>query len=86
MKYLINNPIFVKYKKRFDWLKMKWKPYLKSVYVNERIVEIPFAIRCLSNIPKGSRVLDLGCSESPFSLQAAGLRVFMGHQTRYVFT
>ncbi|MDP2653557.1 MAG: class I SAM-dependent methyltransferase [Candidatus Omnitrophota bacterium] len=72
--YFINNPVFLKYKTR-----MRLAPpfgreeFLKSVFVNERIVEIPFAIACLSALPKGSKILDLGCTESTFPLQAACL-------------
>ena len=69
--YFINNPIFLKYKKRFDLFKWRYKDHLKSVFINERIVEIPYAIACLSVLPKGNKILDLGCTESTFPLQAA---------------
>ena len=71
--YFINNSIFLKYKRRFDLFKFRSSQYLKSVVINERIIEIPFAIGCLSTLPKGSKVLDLGCTESTFPLQAATL-------------
>lgn len=71
--YFINNPIFLKYKRRFDLFKFRSVQYLKSVVMNERIIEIPYAIGCLCALPKGSKVLDLGCTESTFSLQAATL-------------
>ena len=70
--FFINNPIFVKYKKRFDLLKFQSKQILKSVNINERIVEIPFAIQALADLQRAAKVLDLGCTESPLPLQLAG--------------
>lgn len=70
-EYFINNPIFVKYRPAFDWLRLKPFRYLKSVYMNERIVELPFAIQSIMSLPKGSRILDAGCTESPLSIQLA---------------
>lgn len=45
--------------------------------VNERIVEVPFAMRALGRVPVGSRVLDFGSSESTLALSLAtmGYRV-----------
>lgn len=71
--FFINNPIFVKFKKRFDFITLRSVPVLKSVHINERIVEIPFAIQAVSQLPKGTKVLDLGCTESPLPLQLATL-------------
>ncbi len=71
--FFINNPIFVKYKKRFDLLKFQSKQILKSVNINERIIEIPYAIQALADLPRQAKVLDLGCTESPLPLQLAGL-------------
>ena len=71
--FFINNPIFVKYKKRFDFAKFKSNQTLKSVNVNERIVEIPFAIQTAAALPKGAKILDLGCTESPLPLQLSAL-------------
>jgi len=71
--YFINNPIFVKYKTRWDFFRLKRKRVLKTVFVNERIIELPFAIESLCALPKGAGILDLGCTESLFPLQAAGL-------------
>jgi ubiquinone/menaquinone biosynthesis C-methylase UbiE len=71
--YFINNPVFLKYKRRFDLFKFRSSQYLKSVFINERIIEIPFALGCLNTLPAGSKVLDLGCTESIFPLQAATL-------------
>ena len=71
--YFINNPIFLKYKTRFDLFNFRSTKYLKSVFINERIIEIPFAIACLNALPKGQKILDLGCTESTFPLQAATL-------------
>jgi 2-polyprenyl-3-methyl-5-hydroxy-6-metoxy-1,4-benzoquinol methylase len=44
--------------------------------VNERIVEVPFALRALGDVPVGSRVLDFGSSESWVALSLAS----MGYQ------
>lgn len=41
--------------------------------VNERIVEIPFAMRALGRLEPGARILDIGAAESTFSLSAASL-------------
>ncbi len=71
--YFINNPIFVKYKIGFDFAKFARVKSLKSVFINERIIEIPFAISCLQGIPRDSRVLDLGCTESVLPLNTACL-------------
>ncbi len=71
--YFINSPVFLKYKKRFNFSKFKTEKYLKSVFINERIVEIPFALQAVGRLSEGSTVLDVGCSESVLSLQLAGL-------------
>jgi hypothetical protein len=41
--------------------------------VNERIVEVPFAMMALSRLPAGSSILDVGSAESTFPLSAASL-------------
>ena len=41
--------------------------------VNERIVEIPFAMAALSRLEHGARILDVGSAESTFPLSAASL-------------
>jgi hypothetical protein len=41
--------------------------------VNERIVEIPFAMSALSRVPPPARVLDIGSAESMLPLSAASL-------------
>ncbi|MCD4779294.1 MAG: class I SAM-dependent methyltransferase [Candidatus Omnitrophica bacterium] len=46
---------------------------MKSVFVNERIVELPFVLQALSALPQRSCVLDVGCNESPLALQLACL-------------
>jgi len=71
--YFINNPVFLKYKRRFDWRLLKRKSFIKKALINERIIEIPFAIKALSQIQGESRVLDLGCMESVLPLFTAGL-------------
>jgi len=71
--YFINNPIFVKYKIGFDFAKFSRVKSLKSVFINERIIEIPFAISCLEGVGKENRVLDVGCTESVLPLNVACL-------------
>ncbi len=84
LKYFINNPIFVRFSARFSLECFKWVKCLRTVSVNERIVEIPFAIQCLSNLEKGKKVLDLGCMESALALYLAGLGYFVtGVDFRY---
>lgn len=41
--------------------------------VNERVVEIPFAMRALGRLEPGARILDIGAAESTFALSAASL-------------
>ncbi len=41
--------------------------------VNERIVEVPFALMALSRLAAGARLLDVGSAESTFPLSAASL-------------
>lgn len=45
--------------------------------VNERIVEVPFALQVIGALPSGSRILDVGSTESTvaFSLASLGYRV-----------
>jgi 2-polyprenyl-3-methyl-5-hydroxy-6-metoxy-1,4-benzoquinol methylase len=69
----INNPIFLKYKRRFDWRSLKRKPFIKKALLNERIIEIPFTIDALAGMAKTGRILDLGCMESALPLFLAGL-------------
>ena len=71
--FLINNPIFSKYRITFDFRSWKWIRYPRAVFMNERIIEVPFAIHALSALPRGSRVLDLGCTESSLPMQLAAL-------------
>ncbi len=42
-------------------------------WVNERIVEVPYAFRALSGVPAGAKVLDVGASESSVCLSLATL-------------
>jgi SAM-dependent methyltransferase len=42
-------------------------------WVNERIVEVPYAFRALSRLPAGSAILDVGASESTVCLSLATL-------------
>ncbi|HSV43478.1 MAG TPA: class I SAM-dependent methyltransferase [Candidatus Bathyarchaeia archaeon] len=71
--YFVNHPVFLKYKRHFDWKAFRKKSFLKRVVVNERIIEIPFTIKALTAIHDGGKVLDLGCMESTLPLFMAGL-------------
>lgn len=71
--YFINQPVFLKYKRRFDWRSLKYKPFIKKALINERIIEIPFVVDTLAGMAKTSKVLDLGCMESVLPMFMAGL-------------
>ncbi len=71
--YFLNNPVFLKYKRVFDWRRFRKVSRLKKVMINERIIEIPYAIQAVSDLAKGSTILDLGCMESMLSLFMASL-------------
>ncbi|MCX5694162.1 MAG: class I SAM-dependent methyltransferase [Candidatus Omnitrophica bacterium] len=71
--FFINHPIFLKYKRRFDWRSFKRKPFIKKALLNERIIEIPFAINALAGMARDSKILDLGCMESVLPLFLSGL-------------
>ena len=72
-EFFINYPVFLRYKTYFDFCRLKWVSYLKGFNINERIVEIPFAIQCLKDFPSSATILDIGCSESLFPIKAASL-------------
>ncbi len=76
-EFFINYPIFLKYKTHFDLFKTKRVKSLKLVNINERIVEVPFAIQALADLAPSSKVLDLGCTESilPLNLATLGYQV-----------
>ncbi|MFH0753396.1 MAG: class I SAM-dependent methyltransferase [Candidatus Omnitrophota bacterium] len=69
----INNPVFVRTKKKFNWSRFSYDQNVKAVYINERIVELPFVIQGLALLPRNARILDVGCSESILPMQMAGL-------------
>ena len=71
--FFINNPVYIGYKRRFDWRSLKRKPFVKKVFLNERIIEIPFTINALAGMAKNGKVLDLGCMESALPLFLASL-------------
>ncbi|MDD5503708.1 MAG: class I SAM-dependent methyltransferase [Candidatus Omnitrophica bacterium] len=73
MDYFINQPVFLKYKRGFDLKRMRRKAFIKSATLNERVIEIPFAIKQISAMPAPCRVLDVGCMESELPLFMAGL-------------
>lgn len=41
--------------------------------INERIIELPYALFAASHLPAGARVLDVGAAESTFALSVASL-------------
>ncbi|MBF0331519.1 MAG: class I SAM-dependent methyltransferase [Candidatus Omnitrophica bacterium] len=71
--FTINNPVFVRIKKKFNWAKLTYEQSVKAVYINERIIELPFVIQGLAGLKRGGKVLDVGCSESILPMQLAGL-------------
>ena len=76
--FFINNPVFVKFKRKFNWKRFrKEEALVKFVFINERILEIPFVATSLGDMPAGSTVIDLGCSESmlPMFLLGMGFEV-----------
>ena len=44
---------------------------VRLAHVNERVVEVPFTLRALGDVPLGGRILDFGASESTFALSLA---------------
>lgn len=75
--YWVNNPIFLKVKEYFDFKLFSRIRELKKIYVNERIVEIPFTLCALSRLKPNAEVLDIGCAESvlPLYLSYSGVKV-----------
>jgi len=76
-EYWVNNPLFLKYRYRFDIKKFQYTKQLKTAFLNERIVEIPFVMKALSGWNSVGKVLDFGCSESilPLYIAAMGYEV-----------
>ncbi len=71
--YHINEPVFVRTKKKFNFGKLAYERYVKAVFINERIIELPFVIQGLASLKRGAAVLDVGCMESLLPMQLAGL-------------
>lgn len=71
--YFVNTGFYFAYKKVLNWGNLKYQQALQKVFISERIVEIPFAIKHLSILPPQASVLDVGCMESPLPLMEAGL-------------
>jgi ubiquinone/menaquinone biosynthesis C-methylase UbiE len=71
--YHVNNPVFVRIKRKFNIARLGHDRFVKSVFISERIIELPFVVRALAAVPPGAAVLDIGCSESILPLQLAGL-------------
>lgn len=52
----------------------EWVPGgVRLAHITERIVELPYVMGALSDLPAGSRILDIGCAESTLSLTLASL-------------
>ena len=71
--YWINDPVFLKFKDRFDFAEFERVRELKKMFLNERIVEIPFVIDSLSCMGKSGKILDVGCAESALPLYVSTL-------------
>jgi 2-polyprenyl-3-methyl-5-hydroxy-6-metoxy-1,4-benzoquinol methylase len=59
-------------------ISLEYRPgQVRIGHINERIVELPFVLGALTSLPRGSRILDFGSSESLLSLHLAtqGYRV-----------
>jgi SAM-dependent methyltransferase len=71
-EYFINFPVFVKLVHKYNFFKFKFEKFVKWVFINERMVEIPFV---LQNIPsdKSIAILDLGSTESSLPLHLSNL-------------
>lgn len=59
----------------FNWaLSLEYEAHdVRLAHVNERIVEIPYALRATASLEPGCRVLDIGAAESTLSLSLASL-------------
>ncbi len=52
----------------------EWVPGgVRLAQVTERIVELPYVMGALADLPSGSRILDVGCAESTLALTLASL-------------
>lgn len=72
-QYWINDPVFLKFKDRFDFTKFERVRELKKMFLNERIVEIPFVIDALNCMGERGKILDVGCAESSLPLYISTL-------------
>lgn len=71
--YFVNTGFYFAYKRIFNWRSFKQEQMLNKVFISERVVEIPFAIKHLSSLSNEALILDLGCVESPTPLLEASL-------------
>ncbi len=89
-----NDPVKYSVRSRSAWMRFAIgclprslsRPFM-TVHVSERIVEIPFVLANL-HAPKGSTVVDLGCTESSLSLELAnrGFKVLASDLRPYGFS
>jgi SAM-dependent methyltransferase len=71
--YFLNTGFYFAFRRIFNWKNLRGQEKLNKIFINERVAEIPFAIKHLSVLPVASNVLDIGCCESPMPLMEAGL-------------
>ncbi|MCX5707834.1 MAG: class I SAM-dependent methyltransferase [Candidatus Omnitrophica bacterium] len=71
--YFLNTGFYFAFKRIFNWKALRGQERLNKIFINERVVEIPFAIKHLSVLPVAVSILDIGCVESPMPLMGAGL-------------
>lgn len=69
--YFVNTGFYLAYKKIFSWPKFRREQVLNKVFISERVVEIPFALKHLSSLACGAQVLDLGVRRKPMPLMEA---------------
>ena len=60
----VNTGIFIKKKSRFDLKSFKKVRDFKYVFLNERVVEIPYVLSEVSKLSNCKEILDFGCSAS----------------------
>jgi SAM-dependent methyltransferase len=71
--YFIKHPIFLKTTTHWKLWGLKKLQHLDAVAINEHIIAVPLAVHWVSQLPRETRILDLGCAESVLPLYLAGL-------------